>query len=155
MQSLYLLIIFALMLTLLFIPLATLIGGSEEYSVTAWGIKSLTEQGGGYIVPNLYMGILTLLAALLPLVNIFFFKKRLLQMRLCLMEIVLLVGVQVYIGIYIIGSNNALSEADLAFSSMRYSAADVLPLICIILCILAFRGIARDHALIRSLDRIR
>lgn len=152
-QSLYLLIVALLMATLLFVPLGAFIGSSEEFVITAWGISSLSAPEAGKIVTSPQMAILIIIAGLVPLVTIFLYKKRFLQLRLCVVEIVLLIGVQIYIAMYVLRANNFVSELENA--SMRFSVADILPIIGIILVCLAFRGVSKDIALLKSLDRIR
>lgn len=151
-QTLYLLLIFLGMLLLCFFPIATFIGGNEEFEISLWSIHS-TDNPEIPVVKTLHMGILWVLATLLPLVNIFLFKRRWLQLRLCLVEIVLLLGMQIYIAFYIFNARNVIAE--FTVNSMKYSPVDVIPIIGIILAILAFRGIVRDQALIKSLNRIR
>lgn len=150
-QTLYLLLIFIGMLLLYFFPIATFIGGNEEFQIALWGIRSTADDT--QVVGTIHMGILWLLATLLPLVNVFLYKRRWLQLRLCVVEIVLLLGMQIYIGFYIFSSRSVISDFEV--NSMKYSLVDVIPIIGIILTILAFRGIVRDQALIKSLNRIR
>lgn len=151
-QTLYLLLTFIGMLLLYFFPIATFIGGSEEFQIALWGISS-TAEPGTQVVGTIHMGILWLLATLLPLVNIFLYKFRWLQLRLCVVEIILLLGMQIYIGFYIFSSRSVISGFEV--NSMKYSPVDVIPLIGIIFTILAFRGVVRDQTLIKSLNRIR
>lgn len=152
-QSLYLLIVSALMVTLLFVPFATFTGSAEEFVITAWGIRSLSLPETEMIMPTIYVAVLIILAALVPLVAIFLYKRRFLQLRLCVVEVVLLAGVQIYIAMFVFKSGRLISG--LENGSMRFSIVDIFPIIGIILIYLAFRGIMRDIALIKSLDRIR
>ncbi len=150
-QTLYLLLIFLGMLLLAFLPMATMMSGPEEFRITLWGI--VNTDTGETVVPTPQMGILWTLATLLPLVTIFLFRHRWVQLRLCVVEIILLSGMQIYIAFYVLRSRNALDLLELG--SIKYSPVDVIPLIGIILAILAFRGIVRDQALLNSLNRIR
>ena len=152
-QSVYLLVAFALLLSLFFVPMARFIGGAEEFNITVWGINSIKGDMVEKIVPTTQMGILLVLSTLLPLVNIFLYHRRWLQIRLCAVEIILLAGLQVFIGYYIFRSQGAISQTEV--HSMTYSLVDLVPLVAILLNVLAFRGIAKDEALVRSLDRIR
>lgn len=151
-QTLYMFLTFVVMLLLAFFPIATFIGGNEEFQIALWGIGS-TAEPGTYVVKTIHMGILWSLATLLPLVNLFLFKNRWLQLRLCIVEIVLLLGMQIYIGFYIFNSRSVIAQFEI--SSMKYSLVDIMPIIGIILTVLAFRGIVHDQALIKSLNRIR
>lgn len=151
-QSLYLFLTFIGMLLLCFFPIASFIGGNEEFEITLWGIHS-TDKPDVQVVRTIQMGILWVLSTLLPLINIFLYKFRWLQLRLCVVEIILLLGMQIYIAFYIFNSRSVI--ADFTVSSMKYSPVDVIPIIGIILTILAFRGVVHDQALIKSLNRIR
>lgn len=150
-QSLYLLLACGALLLLAFFPMATLMSGSEEMEITLRGIRAV--ESDELIVPVWQMAALWMLSALLPLVTLFLFRFRWLQLRLCVVEIVLLVGLQIYVAYYVLRAHGALAE--LPVSSMKYSPVDVMPIVAIILVVMAFRGVVRDQALIRSLDRIR
>ena len=157
-QTIYLFVLTALMAAVLFTPLARFLGGTEEFRLMAFGVKSLGEPAGLgadslYVASTLYMGILVVLSTLLPLVNIFLYKRRWLQIRLCMVEIVLLVGVQIFVCYYIFKAWH--SVAGFEIHSVSYSLVDIFPLIGIVLAYMAMRGIIKDETLVRSLDRIR
>jgi hypothetical protein len=95
------------------------------------------------------MGILAVLSALLPLVVIFLYKKRGLQMRLCVVEMILLVGLIVYLAMYLFRSGSDISD------KLVFSITDLFPLLAIILTFMAFKRIMKDEMLVKSLDRIR
>lgn len=157
-QTIYLFVLTALMAAVLFTPLARFLGGTEEFRLMAFGVKSLGEPAGlgvdsPYVASTLYMGILVALSTLLPLVNIFLYKRRWLQMRLCVVEIVLLIGVQIFVCYYIFKAWRSVSGLEI--HSVSYSLVDVFPLIGIVLAYMAMRGIIKDETLVRSLDRIR
>lgn len=151
-QTLYLFLAFALMGLMYFFPLMTFAGNGQEYEIVLLGIRS-TSAPNAYIASALHLLILWVTATVLPLMNIFLYKARLLQMRLCLVEILLALGLQIVVGIYVF---NAKSMAEQCEShAITYSVASLIPLACIILSALAFRAIRRDQRLVRSLDRIR
>lgn len=147
-QSLYLLILTALMAATIFTPLAYFVGGTEEYELFAYSLKGETTS-----FPTLYMGIIVTLATLIPFVTIFLFKNRQLQIRLCAVELVLLIGSLVFIAIYYYLGSRMFGE--LEFHMQGFRIAIVFPLISIILDYLAMRAIFHDEMLVRSLDRIR
>ena len=112
-----------------------------------FGIYSIGENAS-VVVPTTHMGFLNGLAALLPFVLIFFYKKRMLQLRFCYVEIVLLVGLQIFIG-YTIYTLSMDGE------NIIYSVTAIMPTITAIFIWLATRGIIKDESLILSLNRIR
>lgn len=158
-QTIYLFLAAVLMSLTLFMPLATMTQGDVEVVLKAFSISGLDNIVQSTQLP-LYLGILLVLPTLLPLVTIFLFKKRMLQIRLCVSQIVLQVGALAFIGIYCyrlwdswsaymteIGVKPAI-VFDLGLASLT-------PAISIVFVVLAIRGIAKDEALVRSLDRIR
>lgn len=147
-QTLYLLAIVALMAAALFTPLAYFVAGVEEYKLFAYSLKGEQSE-----FSTIYMGLILTLATIVPLVNIFMFKNRQLQIRLCAIELVLLIGSLAFIAIYYYLSNRMFAE--LAFHTQGFRIAIVFPLVAIILDYLAMRAIFHDEMLVRSLDRIR
>ena len=147
-QSLYLLAVAALMIAATFTPLAYFVGGVEEYKLFAFSLKSAEVTHS-----TIYMGIIVALSAIVPTVTIFLFKNRMLQIRLCAVELVLLLGSQVFMAIYYYLSNRMFSQFE--YHAQGIHIAIIFPLVAIILDYLALRAIFRDEMLVRSLDRIR
>jgi hypothetical protein len=125
-QTLYLLAVAALMAAAVFTPLAYFAAGVEEYKLFAFALKSATAE-----YSTIYMGVIVALAAIVPLVNIFLYKNRLLQIRLCAVELVLLVGSAVFMALYYFLSNRMFSQ--LEFSAHGMHIAIIFPIIAIIL----------------------
>ena len=150
-QTIYLLLATALMSLTLFLPLATIWEGGNEIVVKAFFVNG--EMGFKAPLP-IYMGIVFSITTLLPLVTIFLFKKRLAQIRLCVSEIVLLLGSATFVALYCYRLCDVLSEM---FTNLNFTLgfAALMPVVAIIPVVLAIRGIAKDEALVRSLDRIR
>ncbi|MCD8072463.1 MAG: DUF4293 domain-containing protein, partial [Alistipes sp.] len=65
------------------------------------------------------------------------------------MEFVLLAGAQVFVLFYLVRANT------IEGSTVSYSALDIVPIIALVFMWLAYKGIVKDEALVRSLDRIR
>lgn len=146
-QTLYLAVVTLLMALSVFLPVATFTVGDAEYSLTGYAIKGASESE-----PTVWLGVLLTLAAILPLVTIFLFKRRTLQVRLCAVEGVLLVGSLVFIGLYYWRGSDMF---DVAIDHQQFGWAAILPLISLVLVWLAGRAIFKDEVLVRSLDRIR
>lgn len=175
-QTLYLLIVAGLMGVMFFMDFATVTVGSalpagttqmvdEEGTITSvtvpegveqeivfglWGVS----QNGQRVVATVYMGILVALTMGVALVTIFLFRKRGVQVRLCFVQAVLLLGIEGFVALYIYKLKEGL-EAMGGMFAIRYSLADLLPIVALIFVYLAFRGITKDIALVKSLDRIR
>lgn len=149
-QTLYLLAVAAMMITAIFTPLANFMAGAEEYNLFAFALK-----GAEMSHSTIYMGIIIVLAAIVPLVTIFSYNKRLLQIRLCAVEIVLLLGSLIFMGIYYYLSNRIFSELGLQVQITSIRIAVIFPIVSLILTYMASRAIFKDEMLVRSLDRIR
>lgn len=147
-QTLYLLAVTLLMGVATFTPLAYFVAGSEEYLLHAFALKNATSSH-----PTIYMGIIIALSAIVPFITIFLYKNRLLQIRLCAVELVLLVGSVVFMAIYYYLGQRFFS--DIAFHAQGFRIAIIFPLLSLILDYLALRAIFRDEMLVKSLDRIR
>lgn len=149
-QTIYLLILTALQAVTLFVPLAWFAGDTGEYRLYAF---SLQHVGGAVVQSTLYMGLLLVAAVLLPLVTIFLYRRRLLQIRLCVVEMVLLLGATAMEGIYYFLSGRMFSEV--SFHVQGFKPAIALPLVGLLFAYLAARAIFRDELLVRAADRIR
>lgn len=147
-QSLYLLAVAALMIAATFTPLAYFVGGVEEYKLFAFSLKSAEVTHS-----TIYMGIIVALSAIVPTVTIFLFKNRMLQIRLCAVELVLLIGAQIFMAIYYYLSNRMFAQFE--FHTQGFHIAIIFPLVALILDYLALRAIFKDEMLVKSLDRIR
>ena len=97
--------------------------------------------------------MLTLISAIIPfitLITIWLYKHRQLQIRLTVFNSLLMLG---YYGMY---------AFYLYYFKEKYAAdavhpllPAVFPLVCIVLNVLAIRGIAKDDALVKSYERLR
>ncbi len=150
-QTLYLLLAAVLMSLTLFLPLATIWQGGNEIIIKAW----FADGTVGFKAPlPLYLGIILSVATALPFVTIFLYKKRMTQIRLCVSEIVLLLGSVAFIALYCYRMCDVLAEL-MQELNFTLGFAALMPVVAIIPMVLAIRGIAKDEALVRSLDRIR
>lgn len=149
-QSLYLLAAAALVAGALFVPLAWFAGPAGEFSLHAFALKSAD---GEAVQSTLYMGLLLGAACVLPLLTIFLFRRRLLQIRLCAVEAVLLGGGLVMECIYYFLCRRVFAELDFHVRILRPAA--FLPLVALVFVALAARAILRDELLVRAADRIR
>ncbi|WP_158796988.1 DUF4293 domain-containing protein [Pedobacter sp. L105] len=90
----------------------------------------------------------TILIGVICVANIFAFRNRTLQKRITLFTIVLLIQLAVWIGFYVENFPGGMDGT-------TFGAGAYLPVLAIIFCALAFRGIRKDEQLIRSADRLR
>ena len=81
-QTVYLLIIVALTVATLFLPLAVLQQGDALFSFDASGLSTMIGEPE-LLYPAWGLFALTAIIAIIALVTIFLYKKRILQIRLC------------------------------------------------------------------------
>lgn len=102
------------------------------------------------------LSILLVLVVLLNVVAIFLFRKRMRQLRITLFSTILLIGYVLALAFCTWFCKEQISmllaPADI---SMTFGIAAFLPIVGVILNCMAIRGIRKDEALVRSLDRIR
>jgi hypothetical protein len=93
---------------------------------------------------NIILLILTIISLLLSSMTIFLYKNRRLQMKLCVLGMLVSAGMLV---LYILEMRKFVTSTLALFC--------ILPLIVFISFILAYRGVRKDEKLVRSLDKIR
>lgn len=151
-QTLYLIVVVACMSLLIACPLATFdLVGAAQAGLPAQ-IKFMAFGTDG-IKATMYLGILASLISILALAAIVLFKRRMLQVRLCTMQMILLVAAIGYMVYYHISLNNLVGS--MGEYMTRISVVNVAPLVALICARLAMRAILRDEYLVRSADRIR
>ncbi len=147
-QSVYLLLASAAVLLVHFFPIAVLTTEPTGMFLFRYrGIYELIEGNEILKTATYYLAILLLINILISIITIFKYKNRKLQMRLCLINILLLLG-----SVGIIYYSAAFSGLN---ASYKFKFVALLPLIAIILSFLAYKGIQKDEKLIKSIDRIR
>ena len=149
-QTVYLLIAAFLLAFFFFVPFSTFIIEPQmvKYLFMVSGLYSegLTSESVYSTLPLL---IISILVFAISMVAIFLFKRRMIQIRLCIVNTVLLIGMQGLLYYYVVAVSKLLP------ANPQYSIIFVFPIISAILNFLALRAIAKDEALIRSLERLR
>lgn len=147
-QSIYLLLASIVMSLTLFLPIATFVFDGQTYELTAFALSC-----GQQSESTVWMGIMLTLSTILPLVVIFLFKRRTLQIRLCAVEMVMLIGSLIFIGLYYWLTTRIFEGYNLEHRQFGWAAP--MPIVALVLSYLASRAIFKDEVLVRSLDRIR
>jgi len=147
-QSLYLLLITALLIAVLFLPFGVFQTPDTMYEYTAFSIKQAAV-GSLYAMPVWVLAVISVVSATLAFVTIFFYKKRKVQVRLCFWNLLLMVLFYFAYAIFLVTAMNDLN----AGFAVGYGL--FLPLIAIILDYLTVLAIRKDEALVKSWDRIR
>ena len=148
-QTVYLILATVLISLMHFLPMVKILAGTNAIVVfrsNGFFNENTTER----LLPALPFFLLISIVIILYLTAIFFFRNRNLQARICRLNILLLVGSMGLMTYYIIHVYK-LVDAD----SMTTKIPVLFPLIAIVLTWLAIRGIVKDEALVRSVDKIR
>jgi len=150
-QSLFLLASVILLSILMYNPFASFIVEPQmaKYTLGVFGLSVVDGATVEKVQSIWFLLGFIIVVLLISFITIFLYHRRILQIRLCILTIVMLVGLQgvMYYVVYAYGKN--------LNSNPIYSLVFIFPLIAAILNFLALRAIARDEALIRSLDRLR
>ena len=99
-QSVYLFLVAALVATCMFMPLTTIVTPEDTVILSSLGAYAPAPESK-LLFEMWPLTIVAALAALLSLINIFLFRNRPLQMRVCHFTTLLLVTFYVIVGIYI------------------------------------------------------
>lgn len=137
-QSLYMLVVAVLFGVLVVTPMA-------DFSLMN---QPVTITDGGLAICNYLLMALEAVVILVALVSIFFYKKRVIQIKLTMLNMVLILGTYPLLAVYLFLAHS--SNLD-----FRLHIGVVFPLIAAILSYLAVRAIRKDEELVRSVNRIR
>ena len=145
-QTLYLLAVVALGIALIFLPVLQLVTPEEAAELQIYELSAV----GGTPLQGLWGLLLTtILVPALALVDIFLYKKRILQARLNIFLTMLCLGYYGVLAIYVWQAKLALG---VEWHILPWAS---FPLICMVLTLMATRRILKDEALVRAADSIR
>ncbi len=151
-QSVLLLCAVIMMVCFSFLSLGQIQMPEYTLNFTALGfrIEGEATAGGpaGWITYTWPLFIISLIAMILPAITIFCYKNLKLQKRLCLIELVLIVGV--------IGCGCVYGYRTFAPDySVSWSSLALAPVIAFLADLFAYQRICADARLLREADRIR
>lgn len=141
-QTIYLLLALAALIVCLCLPI-----GKTAVSPSVGGIVVYYNLGaylGNSFTPHPVPFVDLVIAGTIALVTIFLYKKRKVQMKLCVLDIILCL---LWYGWYI--------AMVLTVDGMNVAFGACLPLVAVIFLFMARRGVKADEELIKSMDRIR
>lgn len=147
-QSLYLLLITALLGGTLFSPLGVFFRETQAYAFMPFRLEQVVGIGLENI-PIWALGSILAICALIAFVTIFLFKNRVLQTRLCIFNFIALIGFYIAYVAFMLMIKKALG------ADYGWNLSSALPLVAIILDFLAIRGIIKDEKKVRRYSRIR
>lgn len=145
-QTIYLLVVVALGIALVFLPVLQLVTPEEAAELQVYELSAL---GGAPLEGIWGLTLTTVLIPLLALVDIFLYRNRILQARLNIFTVMLCLGWYGVVAIYVWQAKLALG---VEWHILPWAS---FPLVCMVLTMMATRRILRDEALVRAADRIR
>lgn len=149
-QTLYLLIALLLMVSMFFFDSVQMITPEgDQFMLSLTGYFTMLD--GERVMEHRQHGLsfMGAVMTLLTLATLLLYKKRVIQMRFCLYNIVMGIGLFLIMMLQIFPAKNAM-HAEL-FLKLPF----VFPPIFAILSWLSFRGVRNDHLLVTSIDRLR
>lgn len=144
-QTVYLLVVAILMVVMMSLPVGSFV--ASDYTATVFNNLSLVAPDGTADYEPWAMFAILMVSAVDTLGTIFLYKKRMLQIRLTIFNIILLLG---YYGTLVTFVFMLKGE-----NSFTPSWTVILPLISIILDWLAIRAIGKDEMLVKAYERLR
>lgn len=149
-QTLFLLLSAVLIFLVFMFPLSELLVNENLIYIFRYrGIYEMADNAEILMIPSMPLAILFGIVLIINMISIFLFKNRMLQMRLSIVNIMLMLG---SIGLAYFYIHTAFNELG---TSVQFSFVATFPLISAILTYMAFRRIKKDEKLVKSLDRIR
>ena len=143
-QTVYLLVVAILMVVMMSVPVGSFYTDKNICEMT--NLSYLLPDGAVNYTPWALFAILVVVAVM-ALVTIFLYRKRMLQIRLTLFNSILLIGYYVTLVVFVFKL-----KGDCRFIP---SWTVCLPLISIILNWLAIRAIGKDEMLVKAYERLR
>ncbi len=154
-QTFYLLLVVVCMALLCFFPPIQFMTPEtadvqQKYEMGFCYLQNTTDAAAvENVMPIWALSVLEIAIAALALVTIFLFKKRLLQVRLSLINVFLQIGYYIVLGVYIFFACQQLGV------DWYINIWAALPLVGVILTFMAIRAIGKDEALVRAAYRLR
>jgi hypothetical protein len=132
-----------------FLPVAEILPVNEPPVILK--ITGFYEAGSGQkILFTVPVVILNGVILFFYVLSIFLYKRRMIQLRLCILNIILLIGLMCLFAYHLFFYVRTLDQVD-----FKIGLSFILPVIAIILTYFAFHGIRKDEYLVRLADRIR
>ena len=150
-QSIYLLFASLVLFGLFLFPLAhNIYVDGKLVNVTVTGVYETINGHDSHIQVFTGLTIITVIAALIPLIVIFLYKNRKQQIALCYSAILVLIGYSFWMAQTV---KKVVGDITLEYRNMGIGL--FLTSLSIILIIFAVKSIQRDEKLVKSADRLR
>lgn len=151
-QSLWFLLSGIILGLMVFMPWVAVNTGSD---IMFFSFKGFGAEGACTLMPAYWIAsAIVAVVALLSLGNIFLFNNRTLQVRVCIFNIVLLLLWYAVAALLVFFTYKNL-DIEFGHNYLAICIATVFPFVAAILTWLGMRGVLKDDALVKSLNRLR
>lgn len=151
-QTVYLFVVFLNSVLIFFFPFCAYAGSAGSYTFHIFGMVQLSNEIPVILERTVPLLILNIVIGLISITTIFLFKKRMLQVKLGRLLLLLLT---IFLAVLFYYSDKFMEFLPGEDTSKTYMAGTYLPVLSFIFTFLANRAIRRDEELVRSADRIR
>jgi peptidoglycan/LPS O-acetylase OafA/YrhL len=149
-QSIYLFLAVCVLMLLTANPFARILLKTGDVVSLEIFKSSVDPFSGTSGIPLWPLAVLLVTVLALLLLVIFFYRKRVLQVRLCMLTILIMFGFEGMIYLY-----TKLTIARFQAENSLFLWPALIPFIAIILTYLAMKAIQKDDALVKSYERLR
>ena len=128
------------------------------FSPVQFLLPEATEYVSLHVMDKWPMAVMTMAVPVLALVTIFLFKRRLLQARLNIMNVVLCLGYYALLALYVtyvVKGYEPIRDVTMTDADWYLTIWAAIPLVNLVLTMMATRRILKDEALVRAADRLR
>ena len=152
-QTLYLALIAILSIVMCFQTTAYMMAESTG-AIYQFKFPGVVTASGDTYMGMFFLYLLLFIIAALAVLTIFMYKKRKLQIRLTILNILLMVGYYALLFWHVFVAKARLESEGIAVE-WHLNIAFCFQLVNIVLAVMAIRAILKDEALVRSADRLR
>jgi len=147
-QTIWLFLAALALILMLFLPIATKDLSGHKSTIYITGVAQNFIGSGNTVEPNLPLIITNIAVAVMCFANIFNFKRRSLQKRVAILNIIFIGGFAFWCSIY-------AQKVPGGIDGATFGVGAYIPAIAILFIVLAIFGINKDERLIRSAERLR
>ncbi len=149
-QTIYLFLAAAIMFSMIFFPFVEMVDADDRYyRFDLHGIYEGMGEDARLVQSVLPLRFLVFVIGFVSLLTIFLYKRRILQIRLSVFNLILQLGFYALFFFYLYHATRDIEV------ETYFKIPVVFPLVAVILTYLAIRNIGKDELLVRSYNRIR
>lgn len=128
------------------------------FSPVQFLMPAATEYAQLNVLDKWPMAVMTIAVPVLAFLTIFLFKRRFLQVRLNIMNVIFCLGFYALLALYtgyVVKGHEPINDMLLKGADWYINVWAAIPLVNLILLMMATRRILKDEALVRAADRLR